>query len=88
MLDPGEAEAIALAETYPDARLLIDEKKGRRVARALGLRQTGTAGVLLVAKKAGLIGAVAPVLDAMISDHAFRLGERHRLDVLRQAGEG
>ena len=87
-VDRGEAEAIALAESYDDVQLLIDERKGRRVARELGLRVTGTAGVLLAAKAAGLIPAIQPLLDALIHEHEFRLGERHYERVLREAGEG
>ena len=86
-LDKGEAEAIALAESYEDARLLLDERKGRRVAEALGLRVTGTAGVLLAAKAVGLIPAVRPLLDALIRDHEFRLSERLYDAVLASAGE-
>ena len=87
-LDRGEAEAIALAETVPDARVLIDERKGRRVARSLNLRVTGTAGVLLAAKKAGLILHVRPLLDALIDDHGLHLSDALRLATLHEAGEG
>ena len=86
-LDAREAEAIALAETYPNARLLIDERKGRRVARSLGLRTTGTAGVLLTAKKEGLIPLVQPVLDAMIEEHGLHFSKALRAAALREAGE-
>jgi predicted nucleic acid-binding protein len=86
-VDRGEAEALALAESYADVQLLIDEKKGRRVARALGLRVTGTAGVLLAAKAAGLVPTLRPLLDALLHEHDFRLGERHYKAVLREAGE-
>ena len=88
-VDRGEAEAIALAESYasPDVQLLIDEQKGRRVARQLGLRVTGTAGILLAAKVAELIQEVRPLLDALIREHKFRLADRHYERVLREAGE-
>ena len=86
-VDRGEAEAIALAESYSDVELLIDERKGRRMARQLGLRVTGTAGILLTAKVAGLIQEVRPLLDALIREHKFRLGDRHYERVLRGAGE-
>lgn len=55
-LDPGEASAITLAWKYRESSLLtIDEKRGRRVSSALGLRITGAAGVLTDAAAAGLI---------------------------------
>ncbi len=86
-VDRGEAEAIVLAASYSDVRLLIDDKEGRRVAQALGLRITGTAGILLAAKAAGLVPAVRPLLDVLREQHKFRLGERHYERVLREAGE-
>ena len=58
-LDRGEAEVLALAEER-DARLVvIDERKGRRYAERVGLPLTGTLGVLLLAKEAGLIERVS-----------------------------
>lgn len=55
-LDPGEASSITLAWEHREASLLIlDEKRGRKVASALGLRITGTAGLLTDAASAGLV---------------------------------
>ncbi len=55
-LDPGEASAITLAWNYRESCLLIlDEKRGRRIAAALGLLITGAAGVLTDAAMAGLV---------------------------------
>jgi len=55
-LDPGEASAITLAWQHrPDSLLIIDEKRGRRVSSALGLRITGAAGVPTDAAAAGLV---------------------------------
>ena len=55
-LDPGEASAITLAWQHRSTSLLIiDEKRGRRVSSALGLRITGAAGVLTDAAAAGLV---------------------------------
>ncbi len=57
-LDSGEAEVLALA-VERDARLVVvDERKARRYAERLGLRLTGTLGLLLTAKQAGLIESV------------------------------
>lgn len=56
VLDAGEASAITLAWQNRDSSLLIlDEKRGRKVASALGLQITGTAGLLTDAAAAGLI---------------------------------
>jgi predicted nucleic acid-binding protein len=54
LLDRGEAEAIVLAQSR-DARLLIDERKGRAVARRRGVGVIGTGGVLLLAKREHVI---------------------------------
>lgn len=55
-LDPGEASAITLAWRNRETSLLIiDEKRGRRVSSALGLKITGAAGVLTDAAAAGLV---------------------------------
>lgn len=55
-LDAGEASSITLAWRHRDACLLIlDEKRGRKVATGLGLKITGTAGLLTDAAAAGLI---------------------------------
>ena len=45
LLDYGEAEAIAIAKNR-DVVLLIDEKKGRKIAFNMGIRIVGFLGVL------------------------------------------
>jgi predicted nucleic acid-binding protein len=68
-LDPGEsmvlALALSLAAAGEDVEVALDEKKGRRAARALGLRLMGTAGLLVVAKAEGRIERVTPLLDQL-----------------------
>ena len=86
LLDAGEAEAIALA-TRPDTRfLLIDESRGRRVARAHGISVAGVAGLLPVAKSRGMLSAVGPVLEEM-SGAGYFLSPRLVCEVLTRAGE-
>lgn len=55
-LGPGEAAAISLAWAHrQDCRLILDEKRGRRVAGALGLQMTGVLGLLGDAASVGLV---------------------------------
>jgi predicted nucleic acid-binding protein len=63
-LDAGERETIVLAVDRKSL-LIIDDFAGRRAARELGVPFTGTAGVIAVAKEAGLISAVRPVLETI-----------------------
>ena len=54
-LDPGEREAILLAEELGTDLLLLDDWKARKVARERGLPMTGLIGVLDTAVKRGLV---------------------------------
>lgn len=45
-LDAGESEAIILADEKKSAVLLMDEHKGRQVAKKMGITITGTIGIL------------------------------------------
>ena len=86
-LHQGEAEAIALALQIKVARLLIDEKEGRAMARQLGLRVTGVLGVLLRGKKMGQIGVVKPDLDALQDKAGFFIARDLEAAILASAGE-
>ncbi|HMN89993.1 MAG TPA: DUF3368 domain-containing protein [Saprospiraceae bacterium] len=64
-IDPGESEAIALAIELQADYLLMDEKEGRQEARARAIPVIGTLGILLEAKKRGLIPNVKTKMDAL-----------------------
>ncbi|MCT7983462.1 DUF3368 domain-containing protein [Laspinema sp. A4] len=86
-LDPGEAEAIALARELNADRLLIDERKGRAVASRLGIKLTGVLGILIVAKRRELITEIKPLIDELIDISRFRVGDELYARVLQDVGE-
>lgn len=57
----GETAVIALAELLHADLLLIDERKGVKIARSKGFRVTGTLGLLELAAQAGLVDFVEAV---------------------------
>jgi predicted nucleic acid-binding protein len=85
-LDRGEAETITLAIEQSIQLVVIDERRGRTAARLSGLRVTGSIGILLRAKREGLIAAIKPCLHSM--QHAgMWQSQRLRSQALREAGE-
>jgi len=86
-LDPGESEAIALAEELGADELLIDEMAGRLQAIHSGLKTVGVLGVLISGKKAGMIPLVRPLLDRLRAELGFHIKQKLYDDVLRLADE-
>ena len=85
-LNQGEASAIALSLDIDNSMLIIDELKGRKIAEKLGLRYSGTFGLILKAKQLGVINSVKPILNKIRSTN-FRFNEQLFETVLEQAGE-
>lgn len=86
-LDAGEAEAIALALESRAVLLLMDERLGRETARHVGLDYTGVIGVLVEAKRKGLIDSVKSYLDRLRHGAGFRISEALYHRVLQDEGE-
>lgn len=86
LLDKGEASAIALALEQSNCLLIIDELRGRKLAKQLGLTITGTLGVLAEAKISGLIPLVRPLIDK-IKQTDFRLSKQLEIEILKLIGE-
>ena len=85
-LDAGEASAIALSLETDRSILIIDDLKGRKVAERLHLRYSGTLGLLLQAKLAGISPALRPVV-VKIRETNFRFSATLLDALLEQAGE-
>lgn len=74
-LDRGEASSIALALEIKHATLIIDELKGRKIAKSFDLEVIGTIGVLLIANKKGLLNDVLSVILKLVNN-GFRLSDK------------
>ena len=85
-LDKGEASAIAFAIEQTDCLLIIDDNKGRKYAQQLGIKITGTLGVVINAKLSGLIESVKPILDK-IKKTDFRLTAELEKKTLEKSNE-
>ncbi len=64
-LDKGEKHTLDMACKHRANYVIIDEKIGRNVAEYLGLKVTGTLGVLLKAKQQGLITSFTEAVRLM-----------------------
>lgn len=70
-LDAGEAAAIALAQSFPDSLLLIDETLGRSEAKRLGIATIGTIGILRLGAERHLVD-LEPALNRLLQTN-FRV---------------
>ncbi len=84
VLDPGERDAILLAEEVRADLLLIDERQGRLEARRRGITTTGTLGVLLAAGARGLVNAES-AFQRLLSETSFRATPEVRESFLAQS---
>jgi predicted nucleic acid-binding protein len=60
--DAGETEAMLLYKQISADKLLIDDQRGRKVAKINQISTIGSLGVLLTAKEKGYVEKVSPLL--------------------------
>lgn len=86
-LGPGEAAVIATAYGLGVRMAVLDERKARRIARTVySLEVKGSAGVLVAAKRAGLITEVRSLLESM-AEKGYYLSDRLIDRAASEAGE-
>lgn len=80
-LDIGESEAITLAVENNADVLLLDDKSARLIAANLGLNIIGIIGILIWAKKEGVIVQLSKELENLRKKANFRMSE----DLIKRA---
>jgi len=85
-IDKGESSAIALALEMNYSLIILDDLKARKVAGQLGLKFTGTLGVIIKAKLSGKIHSIKPLLFK-IKQTNFRISSELENEALKEAGE-
>lgn len=85
-LGEGERAVIAYALSHKDHLACLDDRLARSFAEESGLQVMGIVGMLVVAKRARLIGEIASVLEQLKCE-GFRLGEDVISKALHLAGE-
>ncbi len=86
-VDAGEAEAIELALELHADRLLIDERKGRRLAVQEGLEVIGLLGVILLARRRGIIPSARALLQRLDDEAGMYLSPEIRDAALKSVEE-
>ncbi|WP_297457854.1 DUF3368 domain-containing protein [Thermococcus sp.] len=86
MIDHGEAETIAFALENEVDLIVLDDKDARKVARGFGVKVAGTLGLLLLAKRRGVISQIAPYVEEL-RRNGFRISDEVVKRILREAGE-
>jgi len=83
-LGPGESEAIVMAREIAADFILMDERLGRSAAQRLGLRCVGLVGLLIEAKRRGLITDASETANLLREKAGFWVSQE-LLDLLRKS---
>lgn len=86
-LDTEEAEAIVLAKELEADLIIIDERKGRKIAEENGLKIIGLLGVLIQAKRMGYVKELKSLLNELIDNVGFRVSQELYNRILKEVNE-
>jgi predicted nucleic acid-binding protein len=64
-LGAGESAVLAWAQAHPGSEAIIDDLAARRCAAAIGVPVRGTLGLVLAAKRRGLVPLARPLMERM-----------------------
>ncbi len=85
-LGAGESAVLALANQMPSARVVLDDAQARKCAQTMGVRLSGTGGIMVFAKRQGLINSVSEALSCLAAV-GFRLSPHIAAQLKTLAGE-
>lgn len=85
-LHAGEVDVMILAREQKADLVIMDDDAAKKTAKFLGLKVTGTLGVLLKAKREGYLEKVEPVINELIRDGLF-ISDTIKEYVMTEAGE-
>ena len=85
-VDIGEASMMVLALEMEDCVISLDDLRARKVAGKLGLKMTGTLGIISKAKKTGHIESMKKTIDKL-KRVDFRISDKVEQELLRISGE-
>ena len=85
-LGNGESAVLTFALKNPEHWAVIDDREARRCAVSLGCRYTGTVGIIVLAKKKGIITSVNDSLEKL-ENAGLWLSETFVNEVCKKAGE-
>jgi predicted nucleic acid-binding protein len=85
-IDKCKSSAIALALKTPECTVILDDYKARKIASRLGIKYTGTIGVIIKAKLKGIIPSIKPIL-LKIKQIDFCFSIEIEMQALKEANE-
>ncbi len=85
-LGAGENAVLSWCYEHPAYEAVIDDLAARKFAKSFGVALCGTVGVIVIAKRRGVISSVKPLLKHLI-DVGFRIDDRLCATAMRLADE-